>query len=154
MTAAQGNDFGRRLLISVIEERARNNDERIYASIPKSNDPRDGFHDVTYRQLKEAIDRCAWFLQKKLGPAQDFETLGWISLPSDFRYQLLSYAAMKTGYKVFLLSPRNSIEAHLHLLESTKCKVFLQPEKGSLPVISGSFSQGWLPIDRNGSHSS
>ena len=136
-TASEEQPYGRRLLISVVEERASRGHQQPYACLPLSNDPRAGFRDISYQLLKTAIDRCAWFLDEKVGKARNFETLGWMALPSDFRYVLLGFAAMKTGHKIFLPSPRNSMEANLSLLAQCDCNIFLRPARSPLPVVEG-----------------
>lgn len=44
---------------------------------------------------------------------------------SDIRYPITILSAMKTGYKILLISPRNSQDAQVSLLKSTLCKKFL-----------------------------
>lgn len=98
-------DYGQRLLPHVIDERARNRHSRAYASIPLTNDPRDGFWDVSYAVFANAINRCAIWLRKEIGTSSSFETLVYIG-PQDLRYQILCIAAIKTGHVVSLLSLR------------------------------------------------
>lgn len=44
-------------------------------------------------------------------------------------------ACVKTGYKLLLSSPRNTLEAHVHLLEKTDCSTMLLPPVFHLPII-------------------
>jgi len=45
----------------------------------------------------------------------------------DVRYIILIFASIKCGYKCLLVSPRNSLEGNLALIEATKCKIWLVP---------------------------
>lgn len=92
-------DYGRRLFPTLIDERAISEPTRAFAAIPKSSDLRDGFIDISYHQLARAIDRCSWWLEKELGKARNFETIGYLSI-LDLRYTILMFACIKVGYKV------------------------------------------------------
>lgn len=56
--------------------------------------------------------------------------------PQDLINGILVLAAIKTGHKLLLHSPRNTLEAHLHLLQETDCHPFLVPQNFPLPVIT------------------
>ena len=92
-------DYGRRLLPVLIDEISRDDPGRIYVSIPRTSMPEDGFKDVTYRSLANAINRAAWWLEKNLGKGQNFEVLAYTA-QSDIRYPIIAYACVKVGYKV------------------------------------------------------
>jgi acyl-CoA synthetase (AMP-forming)/AMP-acid ligase II len=96
---SSGPDYGRRLLLTVIDERAQHGHHRPYASIPVSSDLSDGFRDVTYRMFANAINRCALWLKEQVGTSNDFETLVYIG-SSDLRYQILCMAAVKARHLV------------------------------------------------------
>jgi acyl-coenzyme A synthetase/AMP-(fatty) acid ligase len=83
----------------VIDERARDNHKRPYASIPNSNNVKDGFRDITYRTFANAINRCAIWLKDEIGISTSFEAMVYIG-PADLRYQILCMAAVKTGHVV------------------------------------------------------
>ncbi|KAH9896198.1 hypothetical protein F4778DRAFT_745468 [Xylariomycetidae sp. FL2044] len=55
--------------------------------------------------------------------------------PQDVVYSVLILACIKTGYKLLLNSPRNSLEAHLSLFEKMGCDTFLMPPSFPLPVV-------------------
>lgn len=94
------SDCGRRLVPVLIDDIARKDPTRHFASMPNSPDPRDGFHDVTYRCLALAIDRCAWWIEKRLGsPRRQFEKLAYLGM-SDIRHAIFLIACIKTGYTV------------------------------------------------------
>ena len=90
---------GQRLLPALIDEIAVDKPDRVFASIPRSANVRDGFDDVSYRQLAAAINRCAWWIEKNLGKAKDLEALGYLG-PVDLCYTIIFIACLKTGYTV------------------------------------------------------
>lgn len=91
---------GKRLIPALIDDIARIDPDRPFVSIPMTLDPRDGFKDVSYRSFADAVDRCAWWLEKQLGTSSTFETITYLSHGRDFAYFILTLAAIKTGYKV------------------------------------------------------
>jgi acyl-CoA synthetase (AMP-forming)/AMP-acid ligase II len=111
-------DNGRRLVISVVDEMARDEPERIVYSIANSQDISKGLHDITASQLANAVNRTAWWLESELGKGSQFPTVGYfgprmlpeeadirpvytnIKLDNDFRYVLLIFGCIKAGYKV------------------------------------------------------
>ncbi|KAJ9143066.1 NRPS-like enzyme [Pleurostoma richardsiae] len=133
-------DYGRRLVNKVIDERAAAKHARPYASIPVSDDVSAGFKDISYSQFANAIDRCARWLQTQDGLTSTTEPLVYIGL-NDLRYSILALATAKTGHIMFFVSPRNSLEAHLSLLEQAKTSTFLTPEEYDFPLMSQIESQ-------------
>lgn len=121
----------------MVEQRARSGYGKPYAYIPHTDNPKDGFREISYQTLLRAIDRCAHLLDQYVGEAgQDHKTVGWISQPSDFRYLIIGFACMKTGHKCFFPSTRNDIQSHLSLLEECRCDFFLQPRTGVMPIVT------------------
>ena len=89
-----------RLLASRIDFLARTDSTRVYASIPKYDDPKDGFRDVTYAELAKAIDRASWWLDSRLARSHgEFECFAYFG-PRDLRYVAMIIAGIKTGRKV------------------------------------------------------
>ncbi|KAJ3549260.1 hypothetical protein NM208_g592 [Fusarium decemcellulare] len=100
--------------------------DRAVVSIAKGHEIEKGYRDITARMMANAVNRAAWFLETQLGKSDSFQTLCYLG-PSDLRYPILLAAASKAGYKTFWTSPRNSLEAHLRLMEATECSIFLTP---------------------------
>ncbi|KAM0544004.1 hypothetical protein ACHAPJ_012029 [Fusarium lateritium] len=125
---------GERLLPSLVDEIAATDPDRIFYSITKTQDLSQGFRDITAAEFARGVNRCAWHIEKHLGRGQDFQTLAYIG-PQDPAYGILILACVKTGYKLLLLSPRNTPEASLHLLQKTDCKTLLLPPVFPLPVV-------------------
>jgi acyl-coenzyme A synthetase/AMP-(fatty) acid ligase len=92
---------GKRLLLPLLERIAQIDPERIYASIPKTNYLKDGYREVTYRELACAVNRAAGWLEDTYGRSSTFETLAYMG-PSDIRYFIFVLAASYVGYKVRL----------------------------------------------------
>jgi acyl-coenzyme A synthetase/AMP-(fatty) acid ligase len=91
--------YGRRLLNVVIDQRAAAGHDRPYASIPKSSTISEGFRDISYGLLANAVNRCTRFLTDTLGHGDGSDTIAYIG-PADLRYQILSLAAVKSGHVV------------------------------------------------------
>ncbi|KAF8857823.1 acetyl-CoA synthetase-like protein [Acephala macrosclerotiorum] len=119
--------YGRRLIPTLVDEIAQNDPSKVFASIPKSFDLKEGYVYVTYDKLSRAINRAAAFLEGKFGKSTTFETLAYLG-PFDIRYFVLICSACRVGYKLLLPSPRNSVEGQLNLFKSTDCKVILSSE--------------------------
>ncbi|KAL9596318.1 MAG: hypothetical protein Q9219_005872 [cf. Caloplaca sp. 3 TL-2023] len=113
--------YGRRLLLSILDEEARSMPDRVFAVIPEGPDTHGGFRDVLIATVAAAADYLAHQLQSTFGCTleQEFETLTYIGVP-DLRYCLIFYAAVKCGYKVLLPSPRNPLSTNLLLMEQTQ----------------------------------
>lgn len=127
--------YGKRIAVSYIDEVAKRDPDRVHAKIARSADPGDGFHDITFIRYHRAINALAWHLDEELGRSTTFQTLTFASDPLDFRYIILIMAAIKIGWIVFYPSPRNSMAAHLSLLEEANCNVWLVDEKHVHPLV-------------------
>ncbi|KAM0344837.1 hypothetical protein ACHAPU_007219 [Fusarium lateritium] len=115
---------GHRLLHELIDEIAILDEDRIFASIPVSEDAADEFKDITYGQLAVAIDRTAWWLLEVMGGRPPLETFAYLGR-NDLRYQLLIVAAIKTHYKILLPSLRNSSSVQELLMNKTNCRIVI-----------------------------
>ncbi|KAL8928039.1 MAG: hypothetical protein Q9172_001094 [Xanthocarpia lactea] len=123
-------EFGRRLIPSLIDQKAATVPEETYCFIPWTSKIEHGFRPVSFRCLANAIDTCAWWIKDEIGTSQGFDTLAYLG-PSDLRNTIIIIAAIKTGHKALLASPRNHIKAHLALLQNTLCNVLLTPDPPS-----------------------
>ncbi|MCJ1250943.1 hypothetical protein MMC30_008172 [Trapelia coarctata] len=136
--------YGRRLIAHIIDKRAQDSPDSVFFSLQRSADPKNGFQDIGYGQLASAINQAARWIEKTLGKSKNFDTLAYIG-PSDLRYVILTVATQKAGYKAFFSSPRNSLEAHLSLLEDTDCKLFLMP-KAAPPIVKEVLSKRTMQV--------
>ncbi|KAI9641883.1 hypothetical protein NHQ30_009750 [Ciborinia camelliae] len=114
-------DCGKRLIAHYIHQVAIDEPHRVCISIPMSSNPRDGFEDITFCQFDKAIDVASVWVEEQLGIGKDFKS------------------AIKTGHKLFVPSPRNSLEAHVKLLKDYRCESFLFAEDSpsSRKILNG-----------------
>ncbi|KAB8225904.1 hypothetical protein BDV33DRAFT_187225 [Aspergillus novoparasiticus] len=119
-----GGECGKRLIPHVIDETARKTPDVECMSIPRSNNPHDGWKPVSWAQVANAVNYVAQMLIMQAGhPAPGtFPTVAYIGL-EDPRYPIFVVGAIKAGYKALLISPRNSIEAQLNLFAKTDCNI-------------------------------
>lgn len=120
-------DCGRRLLPVVIDQLARDDPERPWASFPVDDwNLSAGYEDISYKMLADAINKLAHFIEVNVGRSSPgkFETIAYLGV-SDVRYHLLQMAVVKTGHKVLFSSQLNTLEVHLNLMDQTQCKVLL-----------------------------
>lgn len=93
-----------KLLNHIVDDMSRERPEAIYAELPISPTSFDeGFRQVSFRDLSNAINGMAWWFHHSLGPGHDFETLTYLG-PNDMRHNVLLLGAVKAGFKVSLRS--------------------------------------------------
>ncbi|KAK6598613.1 nonribosomal peptide synthetase [Botrytis cinerea] len=113
------------LLVHIVDHMAKTKPQALYAEFPTSPVTYDeGFRRVTYKDFANAINGVAWCLHDNLGAGKELETLAYIG-PNNLIYPSLILGATKAGYKVLLLSPRNSVAAQLDLIKATRCRTFI-----------------------------
>lgn len=94
------NRRGYRSLSEAFDDVAKFTPDRVYAKVPRSDDLRDGFDEVSMGQMEHAVDSCAhWLLKQSQGIRDDFETIGYVGL-YDLRYPMMFWASLKCGKKV------------------------------------------------------
>lgn len=81
-------NLGQRLLPSLIDKIARDDPSRVLYSVAKSKDIADGFQDIDARAFAQAVDRCAWHLEKTVGRGEGFSTLLYMG-PQDVVYAIM-----------------------------------------------------------------
>ncbi|PVH73918.1 putative AMP dependent ligase/synthetase [Cadophora sp. DSE1049] len=125
------------LLPIILENRAKSDPYGVWAKFPISSSTyKEGFRSATHLELLNAVNKLAWLLEESLGRSENFETIAYLG-PNDLRSIIVVLAGIKTGYKTFLPSPRNSKAAHHSLLTRLECKVLLTttPELPSVSMI-------------------
>ncbi|KAI1247026.1 hypothetical protein MGN70_010911 [Eutypa lata] len=91
---------------------------------------------ITYAQLANAINGLAGWLVEQLGPGRygtHPDVLTYVG-PNDARYSALVLAAIKTGYVLFVTSPRNSSAAHRALFSHLQCRTFITTDPVPAPA--------------------
>lgn len=107
-----GGPIGERLLPQTVDAYAKFDPRRVWASIARSSDLSQGFRDVTVQQLAQAVNNLAWYIDDRIGPAKDFETIAIVGV-FDIRYAVFLLASIKCGYKVSFRSLLSrDIQAH------------------------------------------
>ncbi len=87
------------LIPHLIDSRAKKGYTRPYALISKTKDPADGFNEISYAHLSNAINRTAWYLDSVLKDMNKSESFAYIG-PNDLKYTLFQIAALKTKRRV------------------------------------------------------
>lgn len=161
MASKDKPEYGRRLLVNIIDETAAAEPSRPYAYAPRSDKPEDGWAPITFRQVANAINHVARLVadtvKETSDDAEPFPTLAYMG-PSDIRYGIVMLACIKAGCKALFVSPRNSLEGQLSLLERTRCAHFwhadsfrslVQPclERRPMKAISVPEAEDWLNSD-------
>ena len=133
------SDYGRRLAPNIVDEVACREPNRPFVFVPRSRKPEDGWAPVTYQQVANAVNHVAHLLAAKVKrkSSHSFPSVAYVG-PSDVRYAIVLLASIKAGCKALFLSPRNSVEGQLSLLDKTDCHHFWHAESYS------SIVQPWI----------
>ncbi|KAI1094916.1 male sterility protein-domain-containing protein [Rostrohypoxylon terebratum] len=123
-----------RLLPSVVDEIAQSDPHRVLYSVARTKNLEDGFEDIDAKSFAGAVDRFSWHIVERLGRGEDFPTLTYIG-PQNLLYAISVLACIKTGYKLLLISTRNTLEANLSLFEETECGTLISPTDFPLPIV-------------------
>ncbi|KAI0466489.1 putative NRPS-like enzyme [Xylaria cf. heliscus] len=125
-----------RLVHLIPDELAAKVPNHILFAYPQDENPQHGFIEISAQRFANAVNRVSWFLDSLLGKPRDFDSICYIG-SNDLRYFLLMLGAIKVGYKMLFLSPRNSLEGHIHVLQSAKCHVLLRSRTTNIDHILG-----------------
>jgi acyl-CoA synthetase (AMP-forming)/AMP-acid ligase II len=125
MTGTAQSPNGRRLIIDIVDDIAERDPGRPYLYQPRTSLPKDGWASVTFGQLANAVNHVARIIRATVTSkaSAPFPTVSYIG-PSDARYGIILLACVKAGAQAFFLSPRNSLEGQLSLLDETDCSHF------------------------------
>ncbi|KND91935.1 Carboxylic acid reductase [Tolypocladium ophioglossoides CBS 100239] len=121
--------YGRRLAPNIVDEVAAADPTRPFVFAPRSSTPEDGWAPVTYTQVANAVNHVARIVAAtvKRGARDPFPTVAYVG-PNDIRYGIVMLACIKAGCQALFISPRNSVEGQLSLLEATRCGHFWHAE--------------------------
>lgn len=90
-------------LPAIVDGRAQTQPERLYgATTWIREDGSLGLRKITYRDMSNAVNRSAKWVDERFGRSTNFATLAYAG-PSDYRYTIVTMAAAKTGHKVGIL---------------------------------------------------
>ncbi|KAJ9348646.1 putative NRPS-like enzyme [Paecilomyces variotii] len=118
-------EYGKRLFPHIIDERAQLGYSRPFAYIAKSPHAQDGFEEISYRRLANAINRASWWIVNNPSPLLSEGGIFAYVGSNDLQYLILAVAAVKTGRKILVPSPRNTVEAQQLLFDRIGCKTIL-----------------------------
>lgn len=102
--------YGKRIVVSVIEQRARVEPDAPWISVPVDDaDLSKGYRDVTYKELNSAANHAArWLLHNLPASSKPFQSVAYAG-PKDLRYAVFALAAGKLSKKVRFCLPRPSL---------------------------------------------
>ncbi|KAL3446506.1 hypothetical protein BJX65DRAFT_318575 [Aspergillus insuetus] len=122
------------LLPTLITTLAKEFPDTLWAKYPSSPTTySQGFAAITYAQFANAINNCAHFLAETLGRTGTGEPLAWLA-PNDPRCAVANIAAMRAGFKLFLISERNSVAANYKLFNEVQCSTILTTSLDFAPL--------------------
>ena len=88
------------LLPTLVDTIALKDPQALWCEFPYSpSNYEDGYRRITYKELSNAVNGTAYWLENTLGRGHNFETLAYIG-PNDPRYPIFVLGAVKAGYKV------------------------------------------------------
>lgn len=97
--AEDNTRYSNRLLVNAIDESARDCPDQVVVRYPGPNWETDGYETITRKQLAQAVDRAAHWLDQQLEGAEDAHTVSYVG-PNDPRYCILLASTIKTGRRV------------------------------------------------------
>ncbi|KAF2490390.1 acetyl-CoA synthetase-like protein [Lophium mytilinum] len=122
------------LVVHHVDRIAKDHPETPYAEYPRSPTSfTEGFRTVSYRELGNAVNGFAWWIEDRLGKGDAFPTLVYLG-PHDLRFIIFVLGAVKAGYKMLFPAPRYSAEAISALIVQLDGKIMLTP--ASRPAIT------------------
>ncbi|KAI0024502.1 hypothetical protein F4780DRAFT_775883 [Xylariomycetidae sp. FL0641] len=124
MASSTSPAYGKRLLPTTVDEHAASTPGKLFAAIPRTSNLEDGFRDVSFGDLARGVNALARWIEDRFGRSDTFGTLSYVGIP-DLRGVLVWFAAIKCGYKLLDLSPRNPPRANASLMEQTGSRIML-----------------------------
>ncbi|RYN27493.1 hypothetical protein AA0114_g12556 [Alternaria tenuissima] len=127
--------YGHRLIPQIMDQLARNQPDKIVFSIAKPTDAGLELRNISAHAFAKAVDKTAWWLHDQVGESSSVRPVGYIG-PHDLRHILITYACVKVGYAALYLSPKNSTEGALSVLEATGCDIWAKArEVEAAPLV-------------------
>ena len=117
-------EYGRRLMPKALDVIAKNQPRRVFAAIPRTDNLAQGFVDITFQQVANAINSLAFRLRDRFGNShKGQETVTYFGVP-DIRYTIVFFASVKCGYKVCQETSRtygmvHEVNRYFYLLRET-----------------------------------
>ncbi|KAM7185984.1 acetyl-CoA synthetase-like protein [Naviculisporaceae sp. PSN 640] len=128
------NEYGKRLIPHIIDDLALNEPDRVTYSIVKSADVSQGMTEISAKAMAQAVNKAAWWLQSQIGETSESQMVGYIG-PHDLRYVVLTYACIKAGHQILFMSPKNSVDGAMAVLNAANCNFWAQPSEEPLSFL-------------------
>ncbi|KAL8651738.1 MAG: hypothetical protein Q9226_004575 [Calogaya cf. arnoldii] len=140
MATNTSSHYGKRLLPQILDSLASAEPDRTLYSVAAFSGSTHDFCHISARTFAKAVDKTAWWLHDQLGKPASIQPVGYIG-PHDIRHILLTYACVKAGYTALFLSPKNSTQAALAVLEAANCSIWVRPCDQPMLFLVESFLQ-------------
>lgn len=107
-------DYGHRLAPHIIEQRAQETPDGEAFSIPRSDNPQDGWRPISWKEYNNSINLVAHKIIEECGEPSPgtFPTIAYLG-GNDARYVVMVIAAIKAGFKVSAPDPNSAIPSGL-----------------------------------------
>ncbi|KAK7517253.1 uncharacterized protein IWZ02DRAFT_406008 [Phyllosticta citriasiana] len=119
--------FTGKTLTRRVDDIANSDPGRTWVTVPLTNDVYGEWKDITFGELRQAIDGLARWIESKIGAGKDRETVAYLGI-NDIRYTVVILAMMKTNRKALLPSLRNSDDGQANLVAGTGTKEYFYSE--------------------------
>ncbi|KAJ5712369.1 NRPS-like enzyme [Penicillium malachiteum] len=114
----------RRLLVTLVDKLAKTYPKQRFGLIPNGTEIEDGFREITFLHLSQAVNAASWWILKNMGESKSGRRFAYIG-NNDIRYIIFMLAAHKTNNTIVLPSTRLSDDAYKHVLRETECEYLL-----------------------------
>lgn len=115
-----------RTLFEVVDQLATERPHSLWVKAAASVNGHLCWNYITWSQLATTVNYGAHWMEARLGPQAENEPVAYMGV-GDIRNPIVVLAAMKTGYKILLTSPRNSQDVQVALLRSTPAHFSARP---------------------------
>ncbi|KAE8349151.1 hypothetical protein BDV28DRAFT_141827 [Aspergillus coremiiformis] len=110
-----------KLLPTIVDELARDEPDGVWIEYPTCPTSFDGgYSQITYAELANAVNGVANCITSALGRHNTGESLAWLA-PNSPLCSITLIAAMKAGFKLLLVSERNTVAQNHDLFEDVEC---------------------------------
>lgn len=133
--------YGRRLIPQIMDQLAATRPRQAVFSLAKVSEDGLILEEISALAFSRAVDKTAWWLSRQIGMSTSVRPVGYIG-PHDLRHILLTYACVKVGYAALYLSPKNSIEGAMAVLEATSCELWAKAcDVPAVPLVNDILSK-------------
>ncbi|OJJ43897.1 hypothetical protein ASPZODRAFT_892681 [Penicilliopsis zonata CBS 506.65] len=124
------------LLPTIIDDLACQEPGSIWGEYPRSEASlKYGYEKISYAQFANAVNGVAHQLESTLGRKDTGEPLAFLG-SNDPRCPIALIAAIKAGFKLFLISEGNNLTTNIKLLDDVQCSTLVTTSKLLPPVQS------------------